>query len=135
MKISKILLYISSSLAVALCLSINWVMLSPSTASAADAPVQTYNPDKAVSGGNCSNLNQCDLITKYLNPAIAFFSAFFGVAVVISIIYGGIEYGSSGGDPQKVSAGKKRIRNALFALIAYIFLFALLNFIVPGGLI
>lgn len=84
--------------------------------------------------GNCMNLNNCDLITKYVDPLINFLAAFAGVAVVISIVVGGIQYSSSGGDPAKASAAKNRIRNAVIALITFILLYTLLNFLIPGGL-
>lgn len=90
--------------------------------------------DPAATSGNCSNLSKCDLISKYINPVISFLAALVGVAVVISIVIGGIQYGSSAGDPQKVSAAKNRIRNAVIALVTFIFLYAMLNFLIPGGL-
>jgi hypothetical protein len=40
---------------------------------------------------------------------------------------------SSAGDPQKSAQGKEHIRNALFGLLAYILLYAFLQFIIPGG--
>lgn len=86
-------------------------------------------------GGNCSSVNSCDLIQKYINPFINFLAALVGIAVVISIIIGGIQYGSSGGDPSKVTAAKNRIRNAIIALVTFLFLYALLNFLIPGGLV
>ncbi len=91
--------------------------------------------DCATVGGDCSDVSKCDLITKYVNPFINFLAALVGVAVVASIIIGGIQYGSSAGDPQKVGAAKNRIRNAIIALITFMFLYALLNFLIPGGLI
>lgn len=91
--------------------------------------------DQAVSGGGCTTTTNCDIITKYVSPLVELLAAGVGVAVVISIVIGGIQYGSSGGDPQKVTAAKNRIRNAIVALIAFIFLFALLNFLIPGGLL
>ena len=90
---------------------------------------------KPSSDGDCDTLNECDLFSKYINPSINFLSAFVGVAVVISLIIGGIQYGSSAGDPQKVTAAKNRIRNAIIALVLFIFLYMLLNFLVPGGLL
>lgn len=110
---------------------------SPKTSST--PKVTQYAPsgsqiDPALKGGNCANLNKCDLITSYIDPAIKFLTAFVGVGVTIAIVYGGIEYGSSGGDPSKAAAGKNRIRNALFTLLAFFFLYALLNFLIPGGI-
>lgn len=90
--------------------------------------------DPAASNNKCATLDKCDLVTKYINPFIQLLSALVGVAVVVSIIIGGIQYSSSAGDPQKASAAKARIRNAIIALIAFIFLYALLDFLMPGGL-
>lgn len=91
---------------------------------------------------NCTSLPQtsdcntsgCDLVGKYINPAIALLSILVGVVSVTSIIVAGIQYSTSGGDPQKVSAAKKRIAMTVFGLLAYTFLFAFLQFLVPGGL-
>lgn len=85
--------------------------------------------------GNCADINKCDLINNYVNPFINFLAALVGVGVVMGIVIGGIQYGSSAGDPQKVNAAKNRIRNALMALVAFLFLYTLLNFLVPGGLL
>lgn len=92
--------------------------------------------DAASLGGNCSNgLTNCDLMVKYIYPLINLLAALVGLAVTISLVIGGIQYGSSAGDPQKVTAAKNRIRNAIIALVTFIFLYALLNFLVPGGLL
>lgn len=97
--------------------------------------------DCAVSGtGNCSgdatggqNLQNCDLISKYINPLINLFSALVGVIIVIALIMAGIQYSMSAGDPSKASAAKAHIRNAIIALVAFFLLYALINFLVPGG--
>jgi hypothetical protein len=73
------------------------------------------------------------LFTKYINPLITLLSAVVGVVVVIGVIYGAIQVSSSAGDPQKSAQGKEHIRNALFGLLAYILLYAFLQFIIPGG--
>ena len=85
--------------------------------------------------GPCNNLTQCTLIYSYVDPLIDFLAALVGVAVVISIVIGGIQYSSSGGDPSKVSAAKSRIRNAIVALVTFLLLYAILNFLIPGGLV
>lgn len=85
-------------------------------------------------GGNCMDITKCDFVKKYVDPFVAFMAALVGVAVVISIVIGGIQYGSSGGDPSKVTAAKNRIRNSIVALITFFFLFAILNFLMPGGI-
>jgi hypothetical protein len=91
--------------------------------------------DPAATSGNCASFAKCDLIDNYINPLIDLLAALVGVAVVISLVIGGIQYGSSGGDSQKVTAAKNRIRNAIIALITFVFLYTMLNFLIPGGLL
>ena len=72
-------------------------------------------------------------ITRYLNMFVNILTGLVGVAIVGSIIVGGIQYSMSAGDAQAVGAAKKRISNALLALLIYSFTFAFLQWIVPGG--
>jgi hypothetical protein len=78
--------------------------------------------------------SHCDLIAQYVNPAINLLSVSFGIIAVISLIFGSINYTTSEGDPQKASKAKQRIANTLFATVAYMFLYAFLQFLVPGGI-
>lgn len=87
-------------------------------------------PDAAI---KCTN-NQCDLVGKYLNPTINLLSAIFGTVAAMSIIIGGINFSTSEGDPQKAAKAKSRITNTIIAVVAYLFLYAFLQFLVPGGL-
>ena len=81
-----------------------------------------------------STANKCDFIASYINPFIKFLSAAVGVAVVVGILIGGMEYISSGSDSQKAANGRKHIRNAIIGLVSYILLFSLINFLIPGGI-
>jgi len=105
--------------------------VDPATVPAAKCK-DTYPPD---SPAYTECVNQNDLFKKYLNPFIAFLSIVVGIAVVIGIIVGGIQYITSGGDPQAAANGKRHLRNAVIAFLMYLFLYALLNFLIPGGLI
>jgi hypothetical protein len=69
-----------------------------------------------------------------VNPAIKLLSILVGLVVAASLVLAGIQYMTSTGDPQRISAAKTRITNTLLAFLAYAFLFAFLNFLVPGGL-
>jgi len=80
---------------------------------------------------NCLNNNP---ITKYILLTINFLTVGVGVVVTIMIIIGGIQYASAGANPQQIQAAKSRISNAIIALLAYLFLFAFLQWLVPGGL-
>ncbi|HZL07945.1 MAG TPA: pilin [Candidatus Dormibacteraeota bacterium] len=89
--------------------------------------------DPAANPNTPCDTNGCDLIGKYIDPFINLFSVTFGFIAVASIIMGGIQYASSTGDPQKVTAAKQRITNTLIALVAYFFLYGFLQFLIPGG--
>ena len=77
----------------------------------------------------------CSLYSSYINPAINLLSGLVVLVAIVSIIIAGIMYSSSGGDPQKTAKAKGRIINTLLALLAYIFLYSFLQFIIPGGLL
>jgi len=74
-------------------------------------------------------------LEKYINPFVVLFSVLVGVLAAISIVVAGIQYAMSADDPGKVTQAKTRILNTVIGLIAYIFLFAFLNYIVPGGIV
>lgn len=56
-----------------------------------------------------------------------------GVLALVGFIYGGILYASSGGNPEQVKKAKTIFTNVVIGVIAFGGMFALLNFIVPGG--
>jgi hypothetical protein len=76
----------------------------------------------------------CDLVKLYVNPFIKVLSAIVGLVAAISLVMGGIQYSTSGGDPQKASAAKSRISKTILGVFIYGFLYAFLNFLVPGGI-
>lgn len=110
------------------CLMIILMVLAPIPAFAGS------NIPPPASSATCQQ-GSCDLVTTYLQPAINLLSGIVGIIVVISLIMGGIEYSTSEGDPQKSAKAKRRIANTLFALIAFFFLYAFLQFLVPNGFI
>lgn len=64
---------------------------------------------------------------------IRFLSAGVGLVIVGSIVLAGIQYSTSRGDPQSTAKALGRIRSTLFALLIFIFGYAFLNYIIPGG--
>ena len=74
-------------------------------------------------------------IDTYINPFIYLLSGLVGIVAVISIIFAGIQYASSADDPGMVSKAKQRIFNTVIGLVAYLFLFAFLEYIIPGGIV
>ncbi len=77
----------------------------------------------------------CNIYSAYIKPAINILSGLVVLVAIASIIIAGIMYSSSGGDPQKTAKAKGRIINTLLVLLAYIFLYSFLQFIIPGGLL
>lgn len=65
---------------------------------------------------------------------IRFLSIGVGIIVAISIIIAGIQYSMSEGNAETTSKAKGRIRSAILALFIYIFMFSILQFIIPGGI-
>lgn len=60
-------------------------------------------------------------------------AALVGVAVVGTIILGGVQLSAAGAKPEAIAAAKTRIINGLLALAAFLFLYAFLQWLIPGG--
>lgn len=73
-------------------------------------------------------------ILDYLQTGINLVTALAGLAITAAFIMGGIQYSTSGGNPQAAAAAKKRIGNAVMALLALVFLYTFLQWLVPGGI-
>lgn len=69
-----------------------------------------------------------------IQKIVNFLSAGVGVVVIGVIILGGIQYSMAGDNSQAVGAAKQRIINGLIALVAFIFMFAFINWLLPGGI-
>lgn len=84
----------------------------------------TLNP-----AGSCE---KADCITDDIQIAVDFLAAGVGIIITIMIVVGAIQYTMSRDNPQAVQAAKSKIFNAIFALIAFIFIYAFLRWIVQG---
>lgn len=78
-----------------------------------------------------TNMNPLE---DFLFAAIRFLSYGVGVVLVGSMIWAGIQYSTSEGNPESTQAAKNRIRDAVIGLFVYLFAFALVQYLVPGGL-
>lgn len=94
-----------------------------------------FAADKEVKFQRCEDTESCDITERLVNPAIKLLTFGVGIVVTTMIIIAGIQYSSAGNDPQKVSAAKSKISNAILALITYIFFLGLLQWLWPGGLV
>ena len=100
----------------------------------------TTNPTNGVDG--CADIKtsiiECNIkggnpVTSIILQIVNFLAVGVGIAVVGGIIWGGMLYASSNGDAGKTKQGITIIVNAVVGLLLFIFMYALLNFIVPGG--
>ena len=66
---------------------------------------------------------------------IRFMSTGVGLVLIGSLVYGGIQYSASRGDPQATAQAITRIRSVLSALLIFIFAYAILNYLIPGNIL
>lgn len=66
---------------------------------------------------------------------INFLSIGVGIVVAISVAVGGFQYMASRGDPGATSAAIKRLNQAATAIALYVFGWAILNWLIPGGIL
>lgn len=83
----------------------------------------------------CKDVSCNTLIKDYVEPGVKVLTGLMGLVVAISIVVAGIQYASSASDPGKVAAAKKRLTAAIIALISYLFMFAFLQWLLPGGVL
>lgn len=76
----------------------------------------------------------CDLdIAGMLHLVINILSGLIGVAAVGSLVYAGILYTTASGDTEKTKKAIEWIRNTVIGIVAYAFMYLILNFVIPGG--
>lgn len=109
--------------------------------SAVNSGCSSLDPTCTPTGGDCKgdgtiesvNEKNCGIIS-YIVIITNVLSALVGVIIVTMIIWGGIQYSSAGADPSKVQAAKQKIFNALLALVLFVFGFAIVQWLIPGGI-
>lgn len=83
---------------------------------------------------NTGNSTEDNGAWKLLVVIIQIMTAGVGIAGVGGIVYGGIRYATAGGNFETAKKALIVIANVGIGLVAYALMFALLNFIIPGGL-
>jgi hypothetical protein len=66
---------------------------------------------------------------------IRFLSNGVGLVIIGSLIWGGIQYSGSRGDPQATALAVNRLQSAFYALLLFIFAFAMLNYLIPSRIL
>jgi hypothetical protein len=88
----------------------------------------TTSEDSPLTARNCG-------IIRLLTAGINVLSAIAGMAIIASMMIGGYQYMTARDNSGQVEAAKKRITWALVALGLFIFMYAILNWLVPGGVL
>lgn len=99
----------------------------------AEPPSQRLEADCHTEEGQPLTAENCGIV-KYLLLFINGLSALVGLVIVTMITVGGIQYSVTRDNPQAVQAARQRIYNAIIALVIYLFSFAFLQWVVPGGI-
>lgn len=74
------------------------------------------------------------IFNKYINPIIKVLSGIVLFVVIVGMTWGGIQYASSSGDPQKVTKAKASITKALIGLVTFMVFGAFVQFLSPTNL-
>jgi len=90
--------------------------------------IDTDCDKEVLTSGNCG-------IIKILVNGINFLSALAGMAIIASIIVAGYQYMTAQDNSGQIQAARTRIIWAIVALVMFIFMYAFLNWVVPGGVI
>lgn len=120
-------------------------VLAPSTASAVtcktEAGVEIGDTAKegdcaektAFKFGECKDTGVS--ISCLVASTMRFMSILVGILVVAGITVGGIVYSTGGGNPGQTKKGVTIITNSVSGLVLYLLMFALVNFLIPGGIL
>lgn len=88
---------------------------------------------------HCVPKNSTDIQTNpillFLRAVLQFLAFGIGLAIVGGLVVGGIMYTTARANAQQVQKAEATIRNALIGLALFIFTFAIINFLVPGGIL
>lgn len=82
---------------------------------------------------NTSECLESNPIVRWLNVLINMVAGIVGVGAVLMMIWAGIQYTTARGNAQAVADAKQKIINVVIGIAAFIFMWAFLNWLVPGG--
>ena len=110
------------------------IILSPSSIAFANLQCGV-GPSNVTTNIDLGCQTQGNAIMDMLFGIINFLSAGVGVVLIFSTVLAGIQWSAARDNPGSVEKAKSRLLSNLLALGLFIFAWALLNFLVPGGLL
>lgn len=139
MKILKLPIYLKTAIVLGLVLFIFTLSFGAPKVFAAASATASCTADNGVPCDSASPYGSSkDLasnpIIKDINLVVNFLSIGIVVVVIAMLITGGIQYSAAGDNQQAVVAAKQRLINALIAFAAFLFTFAFLQWLIPGGI-
>lgn len=114
------------------CFSFAGFIATPTYAVVSDADCKKLGADWEVKGGTCVQKSQDADLWGIVNTIINVILAIVGVIAVIMIIFGGIQYSTSAGDPGKVKKAKDTILYGVIGLVIALLAFAIVNFVLDN---
>lgn len=141
-KISKIILIIGLSLITLLSFNSSKVYADTDNPKTGATTTETQDSTKEKKKGGCAGANtsiiKCDDnedgIGYLLSLVAKILSGIIGVLAVVMIVVAGAKYASAGDSPEKVKEAKTMITNVVIGVVIYVFLVAIVDYLVPGGL-
>lgn len=91
-----------------------------------------------INGNNCIDKGttvENNVIFVWLSGIIKFLTVGVGIAATGGVVYGGFLYLTARGNVSKTQKGVVTIINALIGVAMYALAFAIINFLVPGGVL
>jgi len=88
-------------------------------------------------GAKCitNNGGQGSAIVAYAIQILKLVNIAFGLFIILMLVITGVQYMTSLGDPGSVKNAKNRLQNTIIALVLYLSMFAILSFLIPGGIL
>jgi fumarate reductase subunit C len=87
---------------------------------------------------NCTgDLQACtkkNPIVQWINFFVNTIAVIIFVGATAMMIFAGIQYMTAADNAQKIQDSKKRITNVIVGLIAFFFLYAFMQWLIPGGI-
>lgn len=88
----------------------------------------------AVANQSTSILGDVDNIDKLLGLVVKILSYGLGAAAVIGVVVAGIMYLTARDNESQVAAAKQRLLNTVIGLVAWVVLFSVVSWLIPGDM-
>ena len=118
----------------AVCSLLAYLLLSPAFAMAATNPCTNTDTNNRPDPTKVQNCVTQSPVVQDIQKIVDWLGAGVGIVVTAAIIMGGIQYSLAGDNTNAVSAAKQRMLNGVIALFVFLFAFAFLQWLIPGGI-